>query len=396
MDVRALDGIRVIDLSDARGQYCGKLFADMGAEVILVEPRGGSPARQIGPFVGDIQGPDNSIPFIYDNCGKRSIVLDLANAADREQLRALVAAADLVIDTARPGNLAELGLSHDALRALNPALVQVSITPFGQDGPWAHLAADDLTLLALGGFAHLGGYPDAAPQAAYGEQAYHAGSVFGAVAAMAALLRAEMTGEGEFIDVSMQESIVLALENAAQFYDLEGVERPRAAGHRVIAGQLPCADGYVYVMAGGVSGAKSWGNVVNWLRSENAPGSEDLLDTRWDDGKFRHSPEGKQAFEELFKRWSMNLTRAEIEASARNFRIPMAIVAEPADVLASEQMAWRGFFVDVVHPASGRTIRMPGSPYQFSATPAGPRGSVPRIDADRQAILGETLLCRTA
>jgi benzylsuccinate CoA-transferase BbsE subunit len=392
----ALTGLRVIDLSDERGQYCGKLFADMGADVILVEPRGGSPARQIGPFVNGCEGPDSSIPFLYENAGKRSIVLDLESGEDAQRLRRLVSTADLLIDTARPGALDVAGFGHDALRALRPALVQVSITPFGQTGPWAGLAADDLTLCALGGFAQLGGYPDAAPQVAYGDQAYHAASLFAAVSAMAALLRAEMTGEGEYIDVSTHESIVMAMENAAQFYDLEGVVRPRAAGHRVIAGQLPCKDGYVYVMAGGVSGAKSWGNVVNWLQSEDAPGSEELSDPRWQDGHFRHSAAGKAEFERIFSLWSMSLTRAEIEKSASAFRIPMAVVAEPADVLASEQLAWRGFFVDLPHPASGRTLRVPGAPYRLEATPAAPAGPAPAIDADRAAILAEIVQCQAA
>lgn len=390
---RALAGVRVIDLTGPEGQYCGKLYADMGAEVILIEPPEGSPGRSIGPFIDDVEGPDTSIPFLYENSGKRSIILDLDAREGQDRLKTLVKDADLIIETARPGTMAARGLGYDVLAAINPRLVYVSITPFGQTGPYADYMADDLTLLALGGLLHLGGYPDGAPQTISGEQGYHAASLFGAVASMAAVISAERTGRGEYIDVSMHEAVVMGLENAAQFYDLEGVVRPRAAGFRTLGGQLPCKDGYIYVMVGGVSGGKTWNNVIEWMRAAGAPEAEILAEPRWDADGYRTSEEGKAEFKRVFAGFSMKHSREELYESGKRARVPMAPVRTAADVLRSDQLAFRDFFATVPVPAAGRGITMPGAPYRLSRTPWGIAGPAPMAGEHQAETWEEARLC---
>ena len=154
---------RVVDLTDERGQLCGKLLADLGAEVVLVEPPGGSSSRRVGPFAGDEPGPDRSLFHWAYNRGKRSVVADLHDPDDRDLVLELIAGADVVVESAEPGVLAALGLGRDVLARINPRLVHVAITAFGSDGPKASWPATDLTLAAASGYSSLTGDEDRAP-----------------------------------------------------------------------------------------------------------------------------------------------------------------------------------------------------------------------------------------
>ncbi|WRL64223.1 CoA transferase [Blastococcus brunescens] len=232
----ALAGLRVLDLSGPMGNYCGKLFAELGADVVLVEPPGGTALRHQPPFAGDRPDPERSLPYLYNNTSKRSLRLDLDHPEGQQVLRDLAAGADLLIETDSPGRMAARGLGHEELSADHPGLVTTSITPFGQTGPYAEYEAGDLVCLAMGGLLYLGGYVDGPPVQAGLQQAYVAGNLFGAVASMLAVTAAETTGQGQHVDVSVQESVVMGLENAAQFQDLEGRVRRRTGGRQWRAG----------------------------------------------------------------------------------------------------------------------------------------------------------------
>jgi len=387
----ALAGLRVLDLSGRWGNYCGKLFADLGADVILIEPPRGAPLRDVGPFVDDRHSPDHSIPFLYHNTNKRSLALDLATKAGQKTLRRLVETADLLIETEAPGVMAARGLAAQDLRQIRPSLVHTSITPFGRTGPLAHHAADDLTLMAMGGLLTLAGYPDQPPLVAYGEQAYGAASLYAAVASLMAVYRAEATGIGETIDVSIQESVAMGLENAAQVFDLQGIVRRREAGttQRAGSGLYPCRDGYVYMLAGGIGETRFWSNFVDWLADEKADGVEQFRDDTWLDLKFLMSAEGKARFSAIFDPFALPRTKAELYAGASRWRVPMAPVANPSDVLASPQLRHRGFFVDVAHPALERDITLPGAPYKLSDSPWRIRRPAPRLGEHTAEILRE-------
>lgn len=378
---QALAGIRVLDLTGSSTQYCGKLFADLGARVSLVEPPGGSQARRVGPFLDDTPHLEGSLSFAYHNAGKKSVALDLGRPAGQDIFRQMVAQADLVIESHKPGTMERWGLGHDSLRQINPRLVVTSITPFGQTGPYADYESEDIVALALGGLLYLGGYPDEAPMAAWGEQAHLAAAQFGAVASMMGLLQAEASGRGQHVDVSTQEAVVLALENAVQFFDLEGTVRKRHAGMQRQAGMgvFPCSDGEVYFMAGGVASNKFWKGSVQWLIDEGAPGAEQLNDARWLDAKFLATAEAKQIFASVFEPFSRTRTKAQLYADGQARRLPICPISTPADLLDSRQLAWRGYFVPMSHTWSGRTLTVPGAPYHLSASPWRQPGASPRL-----------------
>ncbi|MFD1840573.1 CaiB/BaiF CoA transferase family protein [Paracidovorax cattleyae] len=391
----ALDGLRVVELASPLGHYCAKMFAELGAEVILVEPPQGAASRGFGPFIGgepgSTAGATHSLSFSYLNTSKRGITLDLHSPKGAEAFRRLAATADLVIECERPGLLDSLGCGYEALSRLRPALVMTSITGFGQDGPYAHYAADDLTGIAAGGFLYLGGYPDSQPVGACSEQGYAGASMFGAVASMIALTQAERTGQGDQVDVSMQECMVLAMENAVQFYDLEGTVRKRSAGRQRFAGTgvYACADGHVYMMAGGIGANRFWQLTLQWFREEGVPGLERLLGEEWTRTEYLESDEAKAIFMEVFGAWARSQPKARLYAEGQRRHVPVAAIQTPADLAASAQLAARGYFVDVPHPALDAGMRMPGAPYRLAATPWRLRGPAPTLGQDNAAVFAE-------
>ena len=372
MSEGALAGLRVLDLSDRFAHYCGKLFADLGAEVILVEKPGeGTGLRRMPPFLDDIPGPDRGLPFLYLAANRLSVALDLDTAEGQARFRDLARGADLVIEDAAPGTMARRGLDHAALAAIRPAIVTLSITPFGQTGPYARYAADDLTLIALGGFLSMMGYPDEPPSAAWGEQAFAMGSMFGAVGAMLAVLHAEATGTGQQVDVAIQECAAMAMENAAQFWDLEGRVRRRFAGEQRHAGTglFGCADGHIYLFAGGMAAARFWPNLVAWLAEERVPGAEELQGPDWSTTAFLDTPPAKRRFAEIFTPFAASRSKAWLYREGQARRVPLCPVATSRDILESGQLRARDFLVEATHPPSGRRFAVPGAPYRLSATP---------------------------
>jgi len=178
----ALAGLRVLDLTDLKGHLCARLLADMGADVIKIEPPAGDSARRIGPFVDDRPHRDRSLFFWFYNLNKRSLTLDLEHPEGAAILRLLAEGADVVVESFKPGAMARMGLGWEVLHALNPALVLCSIAPFGQSGPYRDYGADDSVLTALSGMLYVNGFADAAPVRPLGLQAYHSASYYAAVA----------------------------------------------------------------------------------------------------------------------------------------------------------------------------------------------------------------------
>lgn len=368
----ALDGLRVLDLSGLAGQYCGKMFADLGAEVLLVEPPCGSAVRRDGPFLDNRAHPEYSLTFSYFNAGKRGICLDLDQPEGRQLFMKLVEQADLLIESEKPGVMAARGLDHASLSRIAPGLVMVSITPFGQTGPYARYESEDIIALALGGMLYLAGYPDTAPIAAHGNLAYLAAAQFAAVAAMMGLWVAEDTqANGMHIDVSIQECVTMGLETAVQFFDLEKTIRKRESGQQRMAGMgvFDCSDGQIYLMAGGISSSGFWETTVHWLIDAGIADAAQLLEPRWSDHNFLLTEEAKRIFGELFEPFALARTKEELYRDGQTRRIPICPINTPRDIAVSRQLAYRDFFVDLPHNASGRTLQAPGAPYRLSATP---------------------------
>jgi benzylsuccinate CoA-transferase BbsE subunit len=388
-----LAGLRVLEIPGPYGEYAGKLLADNGAEVTLVEPPVGAPARHSGPYVGDVPGLENSLSFAYFNTNKQSVVLDLTDAADREQFLRLAAAADVILDgSGVVGRLDELGLGYGALCEQHPQLVMTIVTAFGSDGPYARFEASDLVLMAMGGLLSLGGYADGVPTRAFGDQALLAANQFAAVGTMLAVLDAEQTGIGQLVDVSAQESVVMAHENAVQWYDLEHVNKRRYGGEarQAAVGVYPCKDGHVYLLAKGLG--VFWDELVDLLEREGVPDATSLRDPKWKDDDYNSSEEGKSEFESIFLSLSMQRTKAELYEAAKAARLPMCPINTLADLLVSPQLAARDYFVDVPHRASGRTLRMPGAPFKFSATPGVTPEPAPTLGEHSTSLLARAAL----
>ena len=264
-----LDGIRVLDLATSRAEMAGRVLSDMGAEVIKVEPPGGTPSRSLPPFSDN--EPDRSLYWAAMGFGKRSVVIDLDDEAGRNDFRALLTTADALIESFDPGVMADWGLSYEDLRDEHPELIYVSVTPYGQDGPHADRPATDLTLEAAGGLVGLQGDGDRPPvPVGFPQAAIHAG-VQAAADTSIALRERELSGLGQYLDVSMQAAVVWTLMNATGFPPNTGGDPPgtcddRASGGAAVMSIYPCADGYIVfnIVPGGL-GLRHSTKVMRWI-----------------------------------------------------------------------------------------------------------------------------------
>ncbi|HEY4297108.1 MAG TPA: CoA transferase [Paraburkholderia sp.] len=388
---RPLDGVRVLDLTDASLQYCGKLFAQLGADVLLIEPPTGCATRREGPFLADTPHVEHSLSFAYLNQGKEGMCVDLHAADGRAILHRLAANADLLIHSARPDELEQLGLDFATLSAINPALVVTGITGFGLSGPYSAYRHSDLVAMALGGLLYLGGYPETEPVGAPGAQAYLAAAQFAAVASLSAVLYAESAdGGGQLIDVSVQECVSMALENAVQYVDLEGTVRKRNGGQQRQAGTgvFPCSDGLVYLMAGGIASNRFWDATTQWLVDGGAPGAERLRAPEWNDPVYLASEPAKQIFQSIFVPFAATRTKAQLYEDAQHRRIPLCPVSTTSDLLENRQLQHRHYFQSIEHTYSGNTLMVPGAPFRFSATPWQSGRAAPRLGEHTAKVLG--------
>ena len=388
----ALDGLRVLELSQGFGQYAGKLLAQLGATVILVEPPGGCSTRREAPFVDDRPSLEGSLSYAYFNQGKKGICVDLDAAEGQEIFKKLAESADLVISSERPGVMHERDLDGDQLRLAHPQLISANISLFGETGPLSHYNGDDLVALALGGLLFLGGYPGQAPVAPWGQQAILAAAQFAAVACLVALWDVEQNGaQGQHLDISVQESVAMALENSAQFFDLEKKIRKRNGGEQRQAGTgvFPCEDGMIYLMAGGIASNRFWRATVDWLVDEKLPGAAALGESRWNDQEYLLTDEAKDIFASIFLPYAARSTKAVLYAEGQRRRIPVCPVNTPADLLKNRQLVHRDFFQSVPHLQSGRTLTMPGAPYRLEETPWLGGNPAPSLGQDTFDVLSE-------
>jgi benzylsuccinate CoA-transferase BbsE subunit len=383
-DAAALAGIRVLDLTANHAAYAGRLLADLGADVVRVEPPEGSPVRRLAPHRRLPSGETLSFAHAFLDAGKRSITPD--PAGDVETFAALAATSDVVIET--PSALAA-SVDLDQVRARNPGLIVVSISPFGRSGPYAGYQATDLTLLAAGGLLSLGGYDDSEPLAIQGEQALLASGIFGAVAVLVALYERMQTGRGQWIDLSGQECVAFALEDAVAEWSIHArVRRRHGSGAREAGtGVYPCKDGHISVVAGRLGTAKAFVTLTKWIAASNVPGAQSLLEPEWQDFKFRQSGEGIARFAEIFGAFCSTRGKQELYREGQARQIAIAPVNTIADVLQDPQLAANSYFQAQLDPNLGGEVSFPGAPYRLSRTPARLRGAAPRLGEHTHDIL---------
>ena len=354
---QALDGVRVLELAGAEGEYCGKLLADFGAEVIKVEPPGGSPSRGEPPFKDDRPGSDRSLSFLYFNANKKSITADLDTEAGRERVRRLARTADVVVESAVPGTLAAMGLGHADLRAANPRLVYASVTAFGQTGPYSGYRWSELVAFAMGGLMYVSGKPSSPPVNAPGAQAFLVGSAHAALAILIALWHVRQGGAGQQIDVSMMDCLA-AMENMVSRSASTGVH-PRRDGtqHRFATpGTIyRCRDGFVHIFVTN-SQPGAWDRFVDWLGRPEALSGDEFNHPVY---RRAHVAEVDRVVSEILA----ELPREKVYEELQARHIPCAPVNTPLEFVRDRHIESRGFVVDTMHPQHG-PMEFPGRAYK--------------------------------
>jgi benzylsuccinate CoA-transferase BbsE subunit len=357
-DQRPYSGVRIIDLTRELGSYCTRLFADLGAEVIRVEPPQGRSDRLRPPFVADV----GSIPFAFLNLNKKAVRVDTSTESGRGVFADLVGAAHVVVH--EPG---ATDVSVADVVAIPGARVVTSVSYFGLTGPYAGFAGCDLIAQALGGIAWLSGEPGKPPLKLAGEQSVFVTSLYAAAATALALWDLEKTGTGHLLDVSSQEAIAHSLQNAPQVYDLEGQVMSRGGeGVRdATEAAFACRDGYVF-LAAPLSLSVSWNALLKWMQDEGFEGVDRLLQDDWKDRPTRATAAMKAEFRPLFECFVASKTKAELSAEALKRKLVMAPVSRIADLQADPQLLFRQFFHTVPMPGLGKDVAFPGPPYRLS------------------------------
>jgi crotonobetainyl-CoA:carnitine CoA-transferase CaiB-like acyl-CoA transferase len=348
----------VVDLSrDLSGAWCTRLLAALGARVILVEPPAGSPLRARAPFKDDLPNPETSGTFLYLAAAKESVTLDLTVPSGRAILADLVARADVLVEDFPPGTLAGWGLGYEALHERAPGVIVCAITPFGQDGPNRDYLLTEIVAEALGGLMETIGLPEREPLKIGGSPAlYNAGgSAFTAI--VAAIWQRDGTGEGQFIDVSIQETAAFTQIHSsilAAFHGESPIRRPNT--------MIAAKDGWVSLgLEMGVA-ADIWPQICDLI------GRPDLAD----DPRFAtaaHRRENREALNEIMESWVRSQSKEEIYHRLQAMRTIAGYVATVEDLYANAQLQSRGFFTEVDHPVAG-PARYPGVPFRIGDAPA--------------------------
>lgn len=407
----ALDDVRVLDLAGEIGQYCTKLLADLGADVIKIEPPAGDPVRALPPFLHDEQDRQKSLYWLNLNTNKRSVTLDIEKPEGRALFEKLVASADIVVETFDPGYLDGLGLGYDGLCKVKPDIILTSITGFGQTGPHAHYKAPDIVGVAMGGVQWLAGDPGDPPNVPPQKQGFKSASIIGAAGTLTALYHRDVTGEGQHVDVSMQEALSLAQETAMQTWDMNQALRVRNGPRGIIPIAIPgigpyqCKDGWVYGYLGTPGGAP-WSAMRDWMAEEGM--AEDLTDEPYsefiDNLNLRFLttltedpaaiPQKMQTLGhigEVVGRFVATKDKWEMYEGGQARRLLWGIVSTPEDLAKNPQLKHRQWLTAVEHDDLGETLQYPGKPYRLSQSPWAIRNRPPLVGEHNRAIFGDEL-----
>jgi crotonobetainyl-CoA:carnitine CoA-transferase CaiB-like acyl-CoA transferase len=377
----ALNGLRVLDLTGHMGGYCGLLLANLGAEVILIEPPGGDPMRREGPFKNGATHAEQSLSFAAYHTNKRGIILNLEDDEDKQKLRGLVRQADALIEDRCPGYLERRGLDYRQLQSINPALVMTSISGFGSFGPYRDFKAPNIVAFAMGGLMNLCGHPGRAPLMGPCDVAYRLGSVHAAFGTLVALYNRRATGQGDRVDVSLQD--VLAADPFLRIitrYSVTG-EVPERTGHSqstTVAETYQCKDGYARIF---VNQPDHWKRFVEWLGRP-----PELLDPRYENVQNRFPL--RQTIDRLVEARTLNYDAKKFFEEFQSLRLAAAPINAPSAFLADEQTQHRSYLTEIDHDYLGRHS-FPGDPYRFSETPSRIERGAP-LRGQHQKEIGET------
>jgi benzylsuccinate CoA-transferase BbsE subunit len=404
MGSELLSGFRMLDLADDKGALCGKIFADMGADVIKVEPPQGCSTRRIPPFVDDLPDADRGLYFIAYQAGKRSVTLNLDSADGRAMLEDLVRKSDFLLESFPVGYMESIGLGYRRLAELNPRIIYTSVTPFGDTGPGRNYKAADIVSWASGGPMFLMGDEGRPPlEMSLPQAGLHAGAE-AAVASLLAHYAREIEGKGQRVVIDMQACLVWTLMNEQAMPILHGDYIRRTGVHYTATGTrrklvYSCKDGYIStVLAGGSGvGAISMKGLVDWMSAAGFAADWMIAKnwSTWVPGILMKATEQDNHeiadLEDRVQRFFATMTKREIYAGALKRRILLAPVATAADIADDEQLKARNYFVRVEHDTVGRTLTLPGAFAKFSVTPVGPGRRAPRLGEHNGEVWGELL-----
>ena len=403
----AASDLRVVELSNERSAFAGKLLGDMGADVVLVEPPAGDPMRGYEPFWEDQPGPDRSLYFWHYNTSKRGIVLDLEEPAGAARFRELVASADVLLESEPPGRLERLGLEPASLREQHPELITVSLAPFMRGGPREHEQATDLTLVAGGGPAWSSGYDDHSlpPVRGGGNQGYQTGCHYAVMALMVAVLARDTTGRGQHIDVDIHAAVNVTTEAGSYSWLVAEQTVQRQTGrhaqvHRSWPSQVECADGRWVNTGVPTRRGRDFRRLQDWLGDLGMLadfGGAALLELGSEQGHINLSQiQDDPMLREMFQagRDALVMIARSMEAydffnegQRRGFQV--GIIYSPEEVLEDPHFQARGFPVEVPHPDLGRSFTYPGAPYRFEETPWRIQRRAPLLGEHTHEVLGE-------
>lgn len=396
-----LSEYRVLDLTDERGHLAAFILAQMGAEVIAIEPPSGSHARQLAPFAEGIDDGEHSLHHWAYNRGKKSVVLDLDTPDGISELRRLIAGADIMFDSFDPGVMASLGLTPSEIAELNPHMIDVSITAFGGDGPKANWEHSDLTLQAAAGNMVLTGDDDRSPLRAGGTlpQAFGNAASEAAGAALIALFERQSTsGLGQHIDVSAQHSMNQCTQSNSLATPLGATPPTRLAGGVELGGiriqiMWPCLDGYASVsfLFGPAFGPFTT-NLMTWIYEEGFC-DEATRDKDWVEYALmlldgRESKEEYQRVKDILTEFFATKTKAELLEAAMKRRVLITPVTTTEEVVNSEQLDFRGYWETVEH-GDGSMVDYPGAFAKFAETPLKVLAEAPRLGDHTVQVLSE-------
>ncbi len=384
----ALEGLRVLDLTEREGHLCGRLLADLGAEVIKVEPPQGDPLRHLGPFKGDVPDRESCLPFINLNTNKLGVAIDATDPSGREAFLRLARTADVVIETSPGGDLNTWGVDYGAIQGENPGLVIASITGFGLSGPYSHFKAPSIVCAAMGGVMYLCGSPERPPLAEPQDVPYDLASAFATYGILLSLRHRDRTGRAQRVEVSCQEvlagqqHVIVNYSANASYLERQGGRTPLGGG--MPYGVYPATDGYCHLV---VISSAHWRNFLGWIGNP-----EVLSDPVWEN---RHVRAGNQdLIDPITMEYTQQHTKEELFYQGQAHHITVGPINRPDEFTRDPHFLEREMYADARHPAIGE-FKVVRPPFRMSETPVGLFRPSPLLGQHNEEVLegaGPTLV----
>ena len=379
------DDIRVLEIGDEKGEFCGLLMAGQGADVIKIEPPGGNSTRHIGPFYNDVADPSGSLFFWNYNRGKRGVTVDLSTALGRESFMRLVTTAEVIIDAQGLGVMDGLGLGCEDVQKIKPDVIYCSITPFGLTGPWKDFRGSDMVHLALGGSTYLCGYNqidpgiwDTPPMTPQSWHAFAIGGEHAAMALAAALFYRQTTGLGQLIDVSIHDACAHSTEGTVPRYLYY-----KHDSFRLQPSQFRCSDGYYIVaLVQPPANISQMGKIIAEAGIENKYASPEFANMN-----FLPTFETRKEIGEIITKWTATKPVIEVFHALQSCRVACGIVRPPEDMISDPQCIENEDFVEIEHPELGKKFVYPRHPRRQKETPWRWGRRAPLIGEHNQELL---------